>query len=338
MSMVSIANPAYGKIDISSAPEGSNPPSGVTNAGGESIKDHRLHKPGVTGSSPVAANVSVLFDESIEAYHGDTSHYGSTQIGWADRSLALFFARAVLRTSSGPSSDALTLGKHWHTLRELGPDQFGELAVVVPPDFTTAGGALSTSKGAKEWIASLKPGQIPLTQDLADTLGRMQDGFDRNAAAVELEATALHREASIRWESTAGMRVRCRPDLICEGGRLADFKSSRVEDIRRDFKWSVKDYRYGLSAALYEQGCLIAGLADPPMHFIVTQTVEPWETEVLTLPPAYMDWARSRLEQLLTDIAARLKSGDWTREGYGEVHEIAMPGFGDRGMGSGYVE
>jgi hypothetical protein len=51
-----------------------------------------------------------------------------------------------------------------------------------------------------------------------------------------------------------------------------------------------------------------------------------------------MDWARSRLEQLLTDIAARLKSGDWTREGYGEVHEIAMPGFGDRGMGSGYVE
>jgi hypothetical protein len=66
------------------------------------------------------------------------------------------------------------------------------------------------------------------------------------------------------------------------------------------------------------------------MVFVVTQTVEPFLTQVITLPPVFMDWARRRLDELLTDISRRRATGDWLEDGYGRVNELTMPGFGDR--------
>ena len=271
-----------------------------------------------------------MFDEPIGTYHADTVHIGSSQAKLFQKSRSLFYESVVLGNAKPFSSDSLTLGKHWHTLRELGPEKFGELAVVVPSQFITAGGALSTKKDAKEWVDSLAPNQIPLTPDISDTLGRMQDLFDQNTAAVEIEETTLHREVSIRWTSTAGVKLRARPDVLCEGGRLADWKSTRVGSIDEEFRWAVRDFGYGLSAAIYEQGCLVSGLAEPPMVFVVTQTVEPWETQVITLPPAYMDFCRKQLDELLVELAGCRATGNWLPRGYGEVRELSMPGFGDR--------
>jgi hypothetical protein len=109
-----------------------------------------------------------------------------------------------------------------------------------------------------------------------------------------------------------------------------DWKSSSESNLLKDFSRSVRNYQYGISAALYEQGCVVSGMAEPPMHFVVTQTVAPYLTQVITLPPSYMDWARRRLDELLTDIARRRATGDWMEDGYGKVNELTMPGFGDR--------
>jgi microcompartment protein CcmK/EutM len=119
--------------------------------------------------------------------------------------------------------------------------------------------------------------------------------------------------------------------MITSDGRLGDYKSTREAHPLKSFAYSVKDYGYGLSAALYEQGCVLAGIADPPMHFVVSSTVFPYETQVLTLPSAYMDYARRRLDELLTDIAERRATGNWLPDGYGRVCEIEMPGYGARG-------
>jgi hypothetical protein len=64
------------------------------------------------------------------------------------------------------------------------------------------------------------------------------------------------------------------------------------------------------------------------MVFVATSTVEPFTTQVLTLPPAYMDFCRSRLDAVLEDIARRRESDNWLEEGYGKVNELVMPGFG----------
>jgi hypothetical protein len=264
---------------------------------------------------------------------------GSTQLKYALLSFALFLERCILKRGAGLSSDALALGKLWHTLLEIGRDRFGEIAHLAPAEHCTpTTGGLSTKKETKAWVESLGPGAIVLTPAVSDTLGKMWDGFQRNSAAVELHESAVHREASIRWESTAGVLVRCRPDLICEGGRLVDFKTTGKPNILRDFRFAVRDYHYGLSAALYEQGCLMAGLAEPPMLFVVTATVEPFSTQVLTLPPAFMDFSRRQLDTVLEAIAARRESDNWLEEGYGQVNELVMPGFGDRSMDRDYTE
>jgi hypothetical protein len=272
---------------------------------------------------------NVLFDEPLAFYHGDKVHLGSTQIKLAESATRFFNAVELGRTSDS-KSQALQLGSAWHTLREIGSDLFAERAVTAPEEHCTASGGLSTKKATKEWLATLAPDAIILSPDMGETLGRMKDGFDRNPAAVELQESIVHQEVSIRWESTAGVKVRCRPDAICEGGRLVDWKSTSEVNILKDFSRSVRTYGYGLSAALYEQGCVVAGLAEPPMVFVVTQTVEPFLTQVITLPPVFMDWARRRLDELLTDIARRRATGDWMEDGYGKVNELTMPGFGDR--------
>lgn len=274
---------------------------------------------------------SVLFDEPITTYHGDLVYLGSSQIKLAE-SATRFFRAVELGGATDSKSMALQLGSAWHTLREIGSDRFAERAVTAPEEHCTQTG-LSTKKATKEWLATLPADSIVLSPEMGETLGRMQDGFETNSAAVELESTVIHREVSIRWQSTAGVLARCRPDAICEGGRLADWKSTSERDILKDFSRSVRTYGYGISAALYEQGCVVAGLAEPPMLFVVTQTVEPFLTQVVTLPPAYMDWARRRLDELLTDIARRRAMNDWSEDGYGRVNELTMPGFGgDRGF------
>lgn len=286
-----------------------------------------LPKLTVAGSIPVA-RFSVLFDEPITTYHGDRTHLGSTQIRLAE-SATRFFNAVELGRQSDSKSAALQLGSAWHLLREIGPDLFSERAITASEEHCTATG-LSTKKATKEWLASLPADAIVISPEMGETLGRMKDGFDRNPAAVELEESIVHREVSIRWESTAGVLVRCRPDCICEGGRLVDWKSTSEANILKDFSRSVRNYGYGISAALYEQGCVVSGLADPPMVFVVTQTVEPFLTQVITLPPVFMDWARRRLDELLTDIARRRATGDWMEDGYGRVNELTMPGFVDR--------
>jgi hypothetical protein len=227
-------------------------------------------------------------------------------------------------------SAALQLGSAWHTLREIGYDPFCERAITAPEEHCTASGGLSTKKATKDWLAGLSPDAIILSPEMGEILGKMQDRFGLNPKAVELEEDILHREASIRWESTAGVMVRCRPDFVGKGGQLGDYKTTSEKNILKDWSRSVRTYGYGISAALYEQGAVVSGLAEPPMHYVVTQTVHPYLTQVVTLPPVYMDWARRRLDELLTDIARRRATGDWIEDGYGIVNELTMPGFGDR--------
>ena len=283
------------------------------------------------GSSNLLARFSVQYDEPITTYHGDLVHLGSTQIRLAE-SATVFHDAVELGGSQDSKSSAMQLGSAWHTLREIGYDPFCERAITAPEVHCTAGGGLSTKKATKEWQATLPPDAIILSPEMGEILGKMHDRFVRNSQAVELEEDILHREASIRWESTAGVMVRCRPDFIGNNGQLGDYKTTSEKNILKDFARSVRTYQYGISAALYEQGCVVSGMAEPPMHFVVTQTVAPYLTQVITLPPNYMDWARRRLDELLTDIARRRATGDWMEDGYGRVNELTMPGFGDRGF------
>lgn len=311
-------------------------PNGVVNLADPQSSERYLPKLDVEGSTPFARSCDVRFDEPNSVYHSDRDHLGSSQIKLADKSPQLFDARVNRQLGGSQQSDALALGSIWHTLCEIGHEEFGDRVVLLPPTHCTPTGGVSTKRETKEFLASLPENAIALTQEWSDTLEKMWANFVANSAALELHESASIRECSVRWTSAAGVKVRCRPDFITEDGRLGDYKSTREAHPRKSFGHSVKEYGYGISAALYEQGCVLAGIADPPMHFVVSSTVFPYETQVLTLPPAYMDFARRRLDELLTEIAERKATGNWLPDGYGQVCELDMPGYGARGVA--YVE
>ena len=101
---------------------------------------------------------------------------------------------------------------------------------------------------------------------------------------------------------------------------MCDYKCTRKKDILKTFPSVVREYSYGLSEALYVEGCRQAGIASPPMHFIVFSLAN-FECQVLTLPRSYVRAEYDRLLRLIDDYQRRRDTGDWdTREGYGKAH------------------
>ena len=144
-----------------------------------------------------------------------------------------------------------------------------------------------------------------------------------NSLAWSLYSERTHAEVSIFFELN-GLGVKCRPDMISMGGLLCDYKCTRKKDILKTFPSVVREYQYGLSEALYVEGCRQAGIASPPMHFIVFSLAN-FECQVMTLPRSYVRAEHDRLLRLIDDYQRRRDTGDWdTREGYGKSHEMQM--------------
>lgn len=251
-------------------------------------------------------------------YHAHPN-FGSTILKWLKES---FSNRHRTRSLS---SQGISDGQQWHTLLDLGPETFGQRAVVVPEEYCLASGGVSTKKDAKEWLASLPADAIPLTSRTSDLLGRMLDQFQQNSAAWDIYENLKEQEVSVFWE-WLGVPVKVRPDAITTCGRLIDWKSTSDPDPKRQFGRAVERFGYGLSAVLYEEGCRIAGLCESDMTFVVSSTTS-YETQVMRLPPAYLAKCRDDLMLLLEQIAEREQSQNWTPEGYGEVIEIPMWGY-----------
>ena len=248
---------------------------------------------------------------------------GSTDFKRLEASAQFFDAhqRGVIPPTD---SSSLSLGRKWHDLLDLGPDVFGNRSVVVPDQYCTGSGALSTKKDAKEWLASLPEDAITLTPEESGQLGRMWDGFQNNGASWDIYENLKHQEISIFWE-WGGVPVKCRPDAITHSGQLVDWKSTREGNPLKDFRKAVANFGYGISAALYEEGCRVAGLADPPMYFVATSTVS-YETQVMTLPKTYVTECRDKLLKLLAEYVTRTEENHWLPTGYGDIHEIEMWG------------
>lgn len=293
----------------------------------EASKDNRLHKPDVVGSSPTAAidscEVEVIHGLDIQEYHAHPAP-GSTD--WKRFATSAIYGRPR-QSLPTVSSAALNLGKLWHSLLDLSPEVFGQRSVVGAAEYFRADGSPSTKKDSKEWFDSLPADAIPISPDTSDQLGRMLDMFQQNAAAWDIYESREIQEVSIFWDLN-GVSTKCRPDCITSDGLLVDWKSTSEQAPLQTFGRAIKRYGYGLSAALYEEGCRVAGLSSSPMHFVVTSTVWPYETQVLTLPPSYTAHCLSELFDLVEDYKARHTDGNWLPKGYGEVNEISVWGHG----------
>ncbi len=285
---------------------------------------HRLHKPGVAGSSPAAAS-TLSFDESNDAYHADTAWWSKSQL-WdlISQGPAFFHARHLARSVQPYApGEALKKGTLVHEWAEHGGEAWWSRVVVIPDDALSATGR--RTKKTEEFLASQPANAILLKQEEADAYRRQFEAIEANGIFGELTAATLAREFSVRWHDPGtGLGLKCRPDAATPDV-LWDIKTTRDPNPLKTFWKSVFSYGYDLQAVHYLAGAEAAGLSVRKFVFLVTSTVPPYACHAVTLPQRVLDRAVRRRQFTLNDLHARLTFDHWLPEDSGQVTELFVP-------------
>jgi len=302
---------------------------------GADSRDHRLHKPGVAGSSPAAASqpssvgsVDVRAGEPNEAYHADRSHLSASSIADYLRGGPSYFHRKhITRTEPSAESDALARGTLVHKLLEMGFERFGEASRIIPEAHITGSGALSTKGDTKKWLADQDPGIIWLTPQDSLFCEEVVTQFDLNKEASRILSLVKDREISIRWKSAEGWHLKCRPDAVLSDGRVVDWKTTRVQHPSSQWWVGCRDYFYHVACAHYMQGAKAAGYSDEPITYVVISTVSPYLVQVISLPQRLVEFGQKKWRNAVADIHARTEFNHWLPEGYDSVCELQVPSW-----------
>jgi hypothetical protein len=289
-------------------------------------EQHRLHKPGVVGSSPTAAtfvNDSVSIDHCpSEEYHG-RPEVSCSQLKELASSPLAFYLRHIRRVAPPKSGDSLSYGTLLHLWAEVGEQDFWQRAAIAPASVATSAGQLG--KASEEWAKTLAADAIPVSPADAEKLRLQTEQILLNDAARECIEQSIDREFNVRWVWN-GHAMRCR----CDGATSSywyDFKTTRDYKPLDSFWRSVSDYGYELQAAVYESAAVAAGWPRHGLRFIVTSTVWPHHCEVVTLPEAVVQRGRKKALALLAELQQRREWDSWLPSTYGRVHELECPKF-----------
>jgi len=307
----------------------------MTPEGGTSAQ-HRLHKPGVAGSSPAAAIApipKISFSPPSHYFEGEGWKHRTncSSLKELEKSPVGFYRRFVARTAPVQDHPAFAYGTLLHKWGELldGLDgsPFWDLVTVASPQNVTATGQFG--KVSAEWLASLPADAIPVSPADFKKLRDQTDQILANRAAAEILASATHKEFNIAFE-IEGHPCKCRVDLATEGG-FADFKSTRDVEPADTFHYACRDFQYDLQAAFY---CLFGGVAAGwprhSMQFIATSTTYPHHCAVMTLPQVALREAERRILALVKELEQRRALDWWTPAHYGSVIEMPARFFTPR--------
>ena len=329
-----------GERHNSSAAGHDQPPNQVLTMGvtAPSTEVSRLHKPGVAGSSPAAAIVSLCFDEPIGQYHSDREWWSKSQL-WDlyDQGPEYFAARYLTGTLDYSSSPSMERGSRVHEWAE-NPEAWWDRVVEIPKDSLGKDGRWT--KASDEFFASVKadkPDAIVISaQDIAEYKQQFQKLLD-NATFRELTYETEHREFSVRWQDTiTGQKLRCRPDAATETV-LWDIKTTREKHPLKSFWKSAYQYGYAFQAILYMEGARAAGINTKQFVFMVTSTVAPFRCHAVVLPEQLLDQARRQVRAAVADLRNRRAMDDWQPEDGGQITTLFVPKWiiKEAGNGSG---
>jgi hypothetical protein len=284
-------------------------------------RGHRLHKPGVAGSSPAAANLS--FNEPISAYHSDREWWSKSQL-WTLRSggVRAFAARYLGDPQTYGSTEALKKGTYVHEWAEVGDEAWWSRVVEIPADALGAGGR--RTKATEQWESEQKPDAILLKSDEVEAYRQQFAAILANETFRQLTEETIAREFSIRWRDPSGLQLKCRPDAITDAV-VWDLKTTREAKPLETFWKSVVDYGYGFQQCLYLAGLQAAGLSIKEFVFLVTSTVPPYHCHAVTLPARLVGKAHKQLRQTIAELQARLEVDHWLPEDSGQVVELYIP-------------
>lgn len=261
--------------------------------------------------------------EPIGEYHSDETHRSTSKIKTLLDSPVLYYQRYVTKSLPSPFSSAMSHGTLMHEWMEKG-EAFLETLVSPPESTLTATGLVG--KEAKKWAENEAPAGATVVspQEHEQVLAEVA-AILANPAAKELIDDLRYHELSVRWQRPDGHRLKCRYDGLTSSGLAVDLKTTKDENIHRDWYSTVLRYHYHLQDAWYRSGLEACGLAPEPLRFIVVSTTAAHDCQVVTLPEVVVNEGRRLMELALADIRVREDFDMWLPDAHGEVRELKFP-------------
>lgn len=224
-------------------------------------------------------------------------------LNWSLAKHMLTSPRQYLHALDNPvvPTPAMAFGTAVHSA-VLEPDDFDELHVVVPDDYVTASGALSTAKAAKEWKAQQADNAILLTAPQLAAIEAIKANIGKHEAATNALQICDQREVGLYWtDKETGIDCKCCPDAY-NGFRVLDVKTWSPrgkfsadafmrEAVARNYLGQLGFYALGIEGA--------TGHKVECMQFLVLQSVAPYDVMLLELDVDAMAFARQQAEDVL---------------------------------------
>lgn len=216
----------------------------------------------------------------------------------------------------------------------LEPHEYERLSVVIPLEFLTASGSLSTGKAAKEWMATLDPEAIPLSVGQNAAVQLIRFNLGNHMDGLKWLVRAKHRELGIRWTTQDGIDCKACPDAFGDG-LLLDVKTwaPRGEFTPDAFMREAISRKYLGQLGFYAKGLMRTGVEVHQMGFIVCQSVAPFDVMVLELDIDAVDYALEEATEALDLLRI------WTDEGKPDVgvapdlQLVSLPAWAARSKG-----
>ena len=171
-------------------------------------------------------------------------------------------------------------------------------------------------------------GEVWLKEDEAAPMRNAIASVFANSHArklLELEGQAEH---ALFWtDEYTGLRLRGRIDRICKVGNgvVIDLKTAANPDYI-GFSFACLDHKYHIQAATYmyayEQ---VYGELPEEFVFIVVQLDAPYKCIVYRADREMLELGYIRMKEALTDLKARLESGNWYGPEHNRVISLSLP-------------
>lgn len=249
------------------------------------------------------------------SYLHTVGKYGGEVQLWLDLGNVYFGGNSA--TAKGSDFDEIVTGV-------LAGKKFADMVVVPPEDVLGANGSRST-KAYKEW-ATQQTGII-CTVDQRWQYDKMLAGMEGNDASYRLMNKTTSTQVSVFFEID-GHKLKTRPDACCDD-RWWDLKTTS-QPWDKLFRSAI-DYGYAEQEWLYVQSAMALGMDHFRMPFVFVQTMAPYRTRVMYLPPEMVENAGQRLLNVMEEVRLRRSTGMYLPADANDITEMSIPAWALKG-------
>lgn len=242
---------------------------------------------------------NLILGSSNKDYHSNVSHLSSSSLKLLLKDSAKFEQEYILGIKDRIEKDSFTEGSLVHTLI-LEPEKIGEYAVY--PGLVKRGKVFEEFKKENSDKVIISAGQMLRCEKLIK-------GYNRQPLASQMLSSTI-REHNMVAE-LCDVPVKARADAIdTENGRIYDVKTTWLASDIDMFKFTVEDYMYHLSAALY---CQIASIvyARPFEFYWIVISKEDGQCHIYKASPDTLSKGNALVVQALVKYKKCKESGIW---------------------------